>query len=148
MSKNNYRKIKIDKNDLKIETFRSGGKGGQNVNKTATAVRITYIPDNIVVVCQDERSQYLNKKKALDNLKEKIYNIIEKEKKDNKNKERKEQINNGEMAKRIRTYNFKNGEVIDYRVNNKRYKLNKILDGELDDMIKEIKYNKRYKNEE
>lgn len=148
MSKNNYRKIKIDKNDLKIETFRSGGKGGQNVNKTATAVRITYIPGNIVVVCQDERSQYLNRKKALDNLKEKIYNIIEKEKEDNKNKERKEQINNGEMSKRIRTYNFKNGEVIDYRVNNKRYKLNKILDGELDDMIKEIKYNKRYKNEE
>jgi len=140
---NNMNKYNIPKKDLKFDYFRASGKGGQNVNKTSTAVRVTHLPTNTVVTCQDERSQIQNKKKALESLKTKLLNAIEKEKL--------EQINNirkKDMETRIRTYNFKSGQVTDDRVKNKKFILEKILNGELNDMLKEIRKDNYKDNQE
>jgi len=127
--------ISIDERDLKIDTFRAGGAGGQHVNKTDSAVRITHLPTGIVVSCQDERSQFQNKEKALRILAAKLLE----EKRIASEKEmamtRKVQVGSGDRSEKIRTYNFPQGRVTDHRINLTLYRLNEVLDGDLDEII-------------
>ncbi|QJC37636.1 peptide chain release factor 1 [Enterobacteriaceae endosymbiont of Donacia bicoloricornis] len=134
---------KINNQDLKIDTFRSSGAGGQHVNTTDSAIRITHIPTGIVVECQDERSQHKNKAKALAVLATRIYTLeIAKKNKDNANK-KKILLGSGDRSDRNRTYNFIQKRVTDHRINLTLYKLNEIMNGNLDILIKPIvnKYN-------
>ncbi len=127
--------VEINPQDLKIETFRASGAGGQYVNTTETAVRITHIPTGIVVSCQDERSQFQNKQKALKILYAKLKDYYERKKREEIAKERKEQVGTGERSEKIRTYNFPQNRVTDHRTNLTLYKLQDILDGKLDEII-------------
>jgi len=127
--------IEINPQDLKIETFRASGAGGQYVNTTETAVRITHIPTGIVVSCQDERSQFQNKQKALKILYAKLKDYYERKKREEIAKERKEQVGTGERSEKIRTYNFPQNRVTDHRINLTLYKLQDVLDGKLDEII-------------
>lgn len=131
--------MQIDDNDLKIETCRASGAGGQHVNKTDSAVRIVHLPTNIVVTMQDERSQHKNKLKAMKILRAKIYEM-EKSKKDSERAQnRKTQVGTGDRSERIRTYNFPQGRVSDHRINLTLYKIDRIMDGtELDDVISKL----------
>lgn len=131
--------IEIKPEDLKIEVKRAGGPGGQHVNVTDSAVRITHIPTGIVVQCQDERSQHKNKAKALRILKARIYEY-EKEKREKELREkRKSQIGKQERSEKIRTYNFPQNRVTDHRINLTLYNLEEVLDGELDEIIKKLR---------
>ncbi len=127
--------LEIDPNDLKIDTFRSSGAGGQHINKTSSAIRITHLPTGTVVECQDERSQYKNKDKALKVLKSRLL----KEKQDNQASEiaanRKSQVGTGDRSERIRTYNYPQGRLTDHRIGLTLYKLEDILNGNLDEVI-------------
>ena len=127
--------LEIDPNDLKIDTFRSSGAGGQHINKTSSAIRITHIPTGTVVECQDERSQYKNKDKALKVLKSRLL----KEKQDKQASEiaadRKSQVGTGDRSERIRTYNYPQGRLTDHRIGLTLYKLEDILNGNLDEVI-------------
>ena len=127
--------LEIDPNDLKIDTFRSSGAGGQHINKTSSAIRITHLPTGMVVECQDERSQYKNKDKALKVLKSRLL----KEKQDNQAgkiaENRKKQVGTGDRSERIRTYNYPQGRVTDHRIGLTLYKLEEILNGNLDEVI-------------
>ncbi|QJC35588.1 peptide chain release factor 1 [Enterobacteriaceae endosymbiont of Donacia sparganii] len=136
----------INNQDLKIDTFRSSGAGGQHVNTTDSAIRITHIPTGIVVECQDERSQHKNKAKALAVLAARINTLeIKKKNKDNALK-KKNLLGSGDRSDRKRTYNFIQKRVTDHRINLTIYKLNEIMDGNLDILIKPIiKYNNTYK---
>ncbi|RLJ71173.1 peptide chain release factor 1 [Hydrogenivirga caldilitoris] len=127
--------IEINPQDLKIETFRASGAGGQYVNTTETAVRITHIPTGIVVSCQDERSQFQNKQKALKILYAKLKDFYERKKMEEIAKERKEQVGTGERSEKIRTYNFPQNRVTDHRINLTLYKLQDVLEGKLDEII-------------
>ncbi len=127
--------ININQADLKIETFRASGAGGQYVNTTETAVRITHTPTGIVVSCQDERSQFQNKQKALKILYAKLKDFYEKKKREEIAKERKEQVGTGERSEKIRTYNFPQNRVTDHRINLTLYKLQDVLEGKLDEII-------------
>ena len=127
--------IKIKPEELKIETFRASGAGGQYVNTTETAVRITHIPTGIVVQCQDERSQFQNKQKALKILYAKLKDYYERKKQEEIAKERKEQVGTGERSEKIRTYNFPQNRVTDHRINLTLYKLQDVLEGKLDEII-------------
>lgn len=131
--------IKINPQELKIETFRASGAGGQYVNTTETAVRITHIPTGIVVQCQDERSQFQNKQKALKILYAKLKDYYERKKQEEIAKERKEQVGTGERSEKIRTYNFPQNRVTDHRINLTLYKLQDILEGKLDEIIDALK---------
>lgn len=127
--------LEIDPNDLKIDTFRSSGAGGQHINKTSSAIRITHIPTGTVVECQDERSQYKNKDKALKVLKSRLL----KEKQDKQASEiaadRKSQVGTGDRSERIRTYNYPQGRLTDHRISLTLYKLEDIVNGNLDEVI-------------
>lgn len=127
--------FEINKNDLRIDVFRAGGPGGQCVNTTDSAVRITHIPTGIVVSCQDEKSQLQNKEKAMKILRSRIYEAMEAE----RNKEiadaRKSQVGSGDRSERIRTYNFPQSRVTDHRINMTIYKLDQFLNGDLDEII-------------
>lgn len=127
--------LEIDPADLKIDTFRSSGAGGQHINKTSSAIRITHIPTGTVVECQDERSQYKNKDKALKVLKSRLL----KEKQDKQASEiaadRKSQVGTGDRSERIRTYNYPQGRLTDHRIGLTLYKLEDILNGNLDEVI-------------
>lgn len=127
--------IKINPQDLKIETFRASGAGGQYVNTTETAVRITHIPTGIVVQCQDERSQFQNKQRALKILYAKLKDYYERKKQEEIAKERKEQVGTGDRSEKIRTYNFPQNRVTDHRINLTLYKLQDVLEGKLDEII-------------
>ena len=127
--------IEIDPNDLRIDVYRSSGNGGQSVNTTDSAVRITHLPTGLVVACQDEKSQLKNKDKALKILKARIYEIEQQKQQDEIAENRKSQVGSGDRSERIRTYNFPQGRVTDHRVNLTLYKLDEVLDGGIDEFI-------------
>jgi peptide chain release factor 1 len=127
--------VNINQNDLRVDVFRSGGHGGQSVNTTDSAVRITHIPTGVVVTCQDEKSQLKNKEKAMKVLKARIYEAELKKYNDEMAQNRKNQVGSGDRSERIRTYNFPQGRVTDHRIGLTVYKLEAFLDGEIDEMI-------------
>ncbi len=127
--------IQIDPKDLKIETFRASGAGGQYVNTTETAVRITHLPTGITVSCQDERSQFQNKQKALKILYARLKDFYERQKEEELARERRQQVGTGERSEKIRTYNFPQNRVTDHRINLTLYKLGDVLEGKLDELI-------------
>lgn len=127
--------FELNEKDLQIDTFRSSGAGGQHINKTSSAIRITHIPTGTVVECQDERSQHKNKDKAMKVLRARLYDA-EKAKHDAEIAgERKAQVGTGDRSERIRTYNYPQGRVSDHRINLTLYKLEQILNGDLDELI-------------
>jgi peptide chain release factor 1 len=127
--------VEIKPDDLRIDVFRSTGHGGQSVNTTDSAVRITHIPTNTVVSCQDEKSQLKNKNKAMTVLRAKLYEFYRNQKEQERADERKQQIGSGDRSERIRTYNFPQGRVTDHRINLTLYKLDSIMEGELDELV-------------
>jgi len=127
--------VKIEDKDLRIDVFRSSGPGGQSVNTTDSAVRITHIPTGIVVSQQDEKSQIRNKEKGLKILRSRIYEYERKKKEDERSKDRKNKIGSGDRSERIRTYNFPQGRVTDHRINMTLHKLEEFLEGEIFDEI-------------
>jgi len=131
--------VKIDPKELRIDVFRSTGPGGQSVNTTDSAVRITHIPTGIVVTCQDEKSQYKNKVKAMKVLRARLLDKIKSEEQDKIAKNRKIQIGTGDRSAKIRTYNFPQGRVTDHRIGLTLYKLDEILQGDLDEIIEPLK---------
>ena len=127
--------IDINPNDLKIDTFRSSGAGGQHVNKTSSAIRVTHLPTGLVVECQDERSQHKNRDKALKVLRSRLYDI-EKQKQDAEvAQERKSQVGTGDRSERIRTYNYPQGRLTDHRIGPTIYRLEQVLNGDIDEVI-------------
>ena len=130
--------IEIDPNDLKIDIFRSSGPGGQSVNTTDSAVRMTHIPTGITVSCQDEKSQHKNKAKALKVLRARLLDAEEKKSRDERSSERKAQVGSGDRSERIRTYNFPQERITDHRIGLTLYKLSSVLDGNLDELIEKL----------
>jgi peptide chain release factor 1 len=135
--------IQLNNEDLRIDVFRSSGPGGQSVNTTDSAVRITHIPTGTVVSCQDEKSQHKNKAKALRVLKARLYEAEEQRKRQERASERKSQIGSGDRSERIRTYNFPQNRVTDHRINLTLYKLDQVMQGELDEAIDALKLTDR-----
>jgi len=127
--------VEIRPEDLKIETMRASGHGGQHVNKTESAVRITHLPTGIVVTCQNERSQHQNKATALKILRAKLYELYQREQMEKIQKERRSQVGTGERSEKIRTYNFPQNRVTDHRIGLTVYNLPEVLDGDLDEFI-------------
>jgi len=127
--------VQIDPSDLRIDIFRSSGPGGQSVNTTDSAVRVTHLPSGIVVSCQDEKSQHKNKAKALKILRARLLDKAKQEKQDEISEKRKGQVGTGERSERIRTYNFPQGRVTDHRIGLTLYKLDSVLEGELEELI-------------
>lgn len=125
----------IDPSDLKIDVFRSSGPGGQSVNTTDSAVRMTHIPSGLVVICQDEKSQHKNKAKALKVLRARLLDQVQSEQDARIAQDRKSQVGSGDRSERIRTYNFPQNRVTDHRINLTLYKLEAILEGSLDEVI-------------
>ncbi|MCK5547741.1 MAG: peptide chain release factor 2 [Thermoplasmata archaeon] len=130
--------VVIDDKDLRVDTFRAGGPGGQHVNVTDSAVRITHKPTGLVVTCQDEKSQHKNKERALKVLRARLFEIAEREKKEAEAKERKSQVGSGDRSERIRTYNFPQNRITDHRIGLTLYKLDLILDGEIDELVEAL----------
>lgn len=128
--------IEINPRDLKIETFRSSGPGGQHMQKTESAVRITHLPTGIISVCQDERSQFLNREKALNILKARLANLLKKQEETEISHLRREQIGEMERAEKIRTYNFPQDRITDHRLGKSWGKIENILDGNLEAIFK------------
>ena len=141
--------VQIKPEDLKIETFKAGGHGGQNVQKNETAVRITHIPTGITVSCQDERSQLQNRERALKVLMARLLDIEIKKKNEEEAKKRRSQIGWGERSEKIRTYNFPQNRVTDHRIGLTLYNLTNIMNGELDELISNlrVKYDEERKKE-
>jgi peptide chain release factor 1 len=131
--------MEINPNDLKIDRFRSTGPGGQSVNTTDSAIRITHLPTGIVVTCQDEKSQHKNKDKALKILRARLLDRLQQEKNKEIEQQRKKQVGTGDRSERIRTYNFPQNRVTDHRLNVSFYNLEEILDGNLFDLIEHFK---------
>jgi peptide chain release factor 1 len=130
--------VKIDPSELKIDVYRSTGPGGQSVNTTDSAVRITHLPTGLVVTCQDEKSQLKNKTKALKVLRARLLDQITQEQNEKRSEERKSQVGSGDRSGRIRTYNFPQGRVTDHRIGLTLYKLDEILAGNLNEFIDEL----------
>ena len=127
--------VVINQNDLRIDTYCASGAGGQHVNRTESAVRITHLPTGIVVQCQDEKSQLKNKDKAMKVLRAKIQDLAEETQRSEIAENRKSQVGTGDRSERIRTYNFPQGRVTDHRVGLTLHKLDYVLNGELDELI-------------
>jgi len=131
--------IEIKSEDLRIDTFASSGPGGQSVNTTNSAVRITYLPTNLVVSCQDQKDQHQNKAKAMQILRSRLLAQIEEERKEKEAKERKQQIGTGDRSEKIRTYNFPQDRVTDHRIKKSWHSIDRIMDGEIENIIEELK---------
>jgi peptide chain release factor 1 len=127
--------IEINPADLRIDTFRSSGAGGQHVNKTDSAVRLTHLPTGIVVECQDERSQHKNRARAMALLKARLLAAEQEKRESAQARSRRLQVGSGDRSERIRTYNFPQGRVTDHRINLTLYKLQQVIDGDLDELI-------------
>ena len=127
--------LELDPKDLKIDTFRSSGAGGQHINKTSSAIRVTHLPTGMVVECQDERSQYKNKDKALRVLRSRLLQQKREAQHAQIAADRKSQVGSGDRSGRIRTYNYPQGRVTDHRIGLTLYKLDAVLDGQLDELI-------------
>lgn len=127
--------FQLDAADLKIDTFRSSGAGGQHINKTSSAIRITHLPTGMVVECQDERSQYKNKDKALKVLRSRLLQQKQQQQKDSIDAERRSQVGTGDRSERIRTYNFPQGRLTDHRIGLTLYKLESVMDGALEEVV-------------
>lgn len=127
--------VEINPNDLRIDTYRASGAGGQHVNKTDSAIRITHLPTGIVVCCQDQRSQHKNKDKAMRILRSKLYEIAQEQQTSEIAQARKTQVGTGDRSERIRTYNYPQGRITDHRIGLTLYKIESILDGDLDEVI-------------
>lgn len=127
--------VNLDPNDVRVDVYRASGNGGQCVNTTDSAVRLTHIPTGLVVTCQDEKSQIKNKDKAFKVLKARLYDLMQQEQNDKIAAERKLQIGSGDRSERIRTYNFPQSRITDHRINLTLYKLDSFLDGDLDEVI-------------
>ncbi len=127
--------VDINPNDLQIDTYRASGAGGQHINKTDSAIRITHLPTGLVVTCQDQRSQHKNKDKAMKILRSKLYEIAQEQQNSEIAQARKSQVGTGDRSERIRTYNFPQGRVSDHRVGLTLYKIEEILDGDLEEII-------------
>ncbi len=130
--------VQIDPQDLRIDVYHSSGHGGQSVNTTDSAVRITYLPTGMIVTCQDEKSQLKNKEKAMKVLYSRLYDLKKKSMDDEYSKNRKDQVGSGDRSERIRTYNFPQGRVTDHRVGITLYKLDAFLDGDMDEIIEAL----------
>ena len=131
--------VEIDPNELRIDVFRSGGAGGQNVNKVETAIRITHIPSGLVVQCQDERSQLKNRQKAMKVLKSRLYDLKMREQTSEIAAQRKSMVRSGDRSDKIRTYNFPQNRVTDHRIGLTLYNLSEIVEGDLNDLIEKLK---------
>ena len=127
--------IQVNTEDLRIDTFRAGGHGGQNVQKLETAIRITHLPTGLVVTCQDERSQGQNKIKAMTVLRSRLYEMERQRKEDALSSERRSQVGTGERSEKVRTYNYPQNRVTDHRINFSSHNLEGFLDGDIDDLI-------------
>ncbi len=127
--------VEIDPKDLQIDTYRSSGAGGQHINKTESAIRITHLPTGLVVECQDERSQYKNKDKAMKVLRSRLYEMERQRREAATAAERRGQVGSGDRSERIRTYNFPQGRVTDHRIGLTLYKIDTVMDGDLDELI-------------
>jgi len=130
--------LHIDPSEIKVDVFRATGPGGQSVNTTDSAVRLTHLPSGVVVTCQDEKSQLKNKNKAMKVLRARILDSIIREQEEKRSEERKSQIGDGDRSGRIRTYNFPQGRVTDHRIGLTLYKLESILQGEIDEIIEQL----------
>ena len=130
--------VEIDEDDLKIEVYRSSGPGGQSVNTTDSAVRITHVPTGIVVACQDEKSRLKNKNKAMKILRARLYDKVMSEQKAQRDAARAGQIGSGDRSAKIRTYNFPQGRVTDHRITLTLYRLEEVLDGDLDEFVQQL----------
>lgn len=130
--------LQIDENDLRIDIYRSGGKGGQSVNTTDSAVRITHLPTGLVVQCQNERSQLQNKARAMDVLRARLYDLQYSTLFNERDEERRAQVGTGERSEKIRTYNFPQNRVTDHRIGYSSYQLESVLSGEIDEFIEQL----------
>ena len=127
--------IDINPNDLQIDTYRASGAGGQHINKTDSAIRITHVPSGIVVTCQDQRSQHKNKDKAMKILRSKLFERAQEQQSSEVAQSRKSQVGTGDRSERIRTYNYPQGRITDHRIGLTLYKLDQVLNGDLDEII-------------
>ena len=127
--------VEINQQDLRIDTYRSSGAGGQHVNKTESAIRITHIPTGLVVQCQDEKSQTKNKEQAMRVLKARLYDMYERQKNEREASERRSLVGSGDRSERIRTYNYPQNRVTDHRIGLTLYNIDKFMLGDLDEMI-------------
>lgn len=127
--------VEINQNDLRIDVFRAGGPGGQCVNTTDSAVRITHIPTGVVVSCQDEKSQHKNKDKAMKILRSRVYEMVQAEQNAQISQDRKSQVGTGDRSERIRTYNFPQGRVSDHRIGLTLHRIDAIMNGDLDELM-------------
>jgi peptide chain release factor 1 len=127
--------VAVDDKDLKIDVYRSTGPGGQSVNTTDSAVRITHLPTGLVVTCQDEKSQHKNKAKALRELRARLYDLALQERQDELSVTRRSAVGTGDRSEKVRTYNFPQSRVTDHRIGLTLYQLDKVMDGDLDLLI-------------